>query len=94
MRRRESGNPAAVTRNRFESLRPVFDLILVDAGPLDTLPPGSRLDKPAALAGCDAALLVCDVRQAKPAELADAQRRLLDASVTPLGVVENFCQSK
>ena len=94
LRRRESGKSAAPVRNRFESLRPNFDLILVDAGPLEASPIGSRLDKPAALAGCDAALLVCDVRQAKPAELADAQRRLLDASVTPLGVVENFCQAK
>ena len=94
LRRRESGKSAAPVRSRFESLRPGFDLILVDAGPLEAGSVGSRLDKPAALAGCDAALLVCDVRQTKPAELADAQRRLLDASVTPLGVVENFCQAK
>ena len=51
-----------------------------------------RTDRlPASMAGCDAALMLCDARETKPAQLAEAQRRLLDASVTPLGVVENFC---
>ena len=41
--------------------------------------------------GIDAAILLSDVRSTAAERLTAVSRRLQDANIAPLGVVENFC---
>jgi len=70
-------------------LRDAFDIVVLDAGPVDTGPQFHWLT--AQGTGIDAAILISDTRAAANERLAAAGRRLLDSKIAPLGIVENFC---
>jgi Mrp family chromosome partitioning ATPase len=85
----------AIIRQHLETLRKYFDVVLVDAGAIKSARSDAKLRGPLALAGSlDAAILVSDARMAAPGRVADLQRRLSEARITPLGIAENFCPSK
>lgn len=84
--------PMPTTMPRWDGLRSHFDVILIDAGPLAANGAAAHGEElPASVAGSDAAVLVFDCRTGSESLLADAQRRLLDSEVIPLGVAETFC---
>ena len=70
-----------------------FDVILIDAGPLGTDDARQHHGHglPASVAHSDVAIVAFDCRGGSGSQLADAQRRLLDSAVFPLGVAETFC---
>ncbi len=79
-------------------LRDAFDIVILDAGPVETGPQFHWLT--AQDSGIDAAILISDTRaaagsgaSAQPSgeRLAAAGRKLLDCKIAPLGIVENFC---
>lgn len=79
-------------------LRDAFDIVMLDAGPVETGPQFHWLT--AQDSGIDAAILISDTRAAagsgastQPSgeRLAAAGRKLLDCKIAPLGIVENFC---
>jgi Mrp family chromosome partitioning ATPase len=92
-----SGSPSVwvstqTTMPRWDDLRHHFDVILIDAGPLGADDAGaSGHGLPAAIAHSDVAIVAFDCRGSSRSQLAEAQRRLLDSAVFPLGVAETFC---
>jgi polysaccharide biosynthesis transport protein len=78
------------TAPRWEDLRPHFDMILVDAGPVASSI-GQASSLPLAVSSADAAIVAFDCRSGSQAQLTVVQRKLLDAGVFPLGVAETFC---
>jgi Mrp family chromosome partitioning ATPase len=85
-----TGEIAARLAASLAELRDAFDIVLVDAGPAGAAEPQSNWLS-ARGNGIDAAILLSDVRSAMAERLASVSRRLLDANIAPLGVVENFC---
>ena len=84
--------PTQTTMPRWDDLRHHFDVILIDAGPLGTDDAGAHgHGLPASVAHSDVAIVAFDCRGGSGSQLADAQRRLLDSAVFPLGVAETFC---
>ena len=71
-----------------------YEMVLVDPGPLAN--PHSVLDAPRATNGgpIDAVLLVRNQRISSNSDLSQAERRLDDAGVAILGVIENFVVSE
>jgi Mrp family chromosome partitioning ATPase len=85
-----TGEIAARLAASLSELREAFDIVLVDAGPVSTAEPHANWLS-ARGNGIDAAILLSDVRSAMAERLSAVSRRLLDANIAPLGVVENFC---
>lgn len=82
-----AGDAAGRLTGVLGQLRDECDIAIVDAGPLSAdggagwlLTPGN---------GVDAAVLVTDSRSAAQSQLADFNRRFLEAKIAPLGVIEN-----
>jgi Mrp family chromosome partitioning ATPase len=79
----------------LETLAKHFDIVLVDAGIVKAVRPDGRPRGALVLAGAlQAAIMLSDARLASPSRVVDLHRRLSDSGIVPLGVVENFCQSK
>ncbi len=85
-----TGEIASRLAASLAELRDAFDIVLVDAGPVSTVEPQTNWlttrDN-----GIDAVILILDVRSAAAERVSVVSRRLQDANIAPLGVVENFC---
>jgi Mrp family chromosome partitioning ATPase len=80
---------AARVTECLAELRDSFDIVLLDAGPVENSPQFHWLT--AQDSGIDAAVLISDARAAANERLTAAGRKLLDSKIAPLGIVENFC---
>jgi Mrp family chromosome partitioning ATPase len=85
-----TGEIASRLAASLAELRDAFDIVLVDAGPISAVEPQANW-LTARDNGIDAAILLSDVRSAAAERLTAVRRRLQDANIAPLGVVENFC---
>ena len=70
-------------------LGPQYDLVLVDLGPLDDSTPSEAFAQGLG-SSLDAIVLVHNVRSTTPNRLAELERWLSSAGVSPLGVIQNF----
>ena len=85
-----TGQIASRLAASLAELRNAFEIVLVDAGPVSTVESQANW-LTARDNGIDAAILISDVRSAMAERLTAVSRRLQDANIAPLGVVENFC---
>ncbi len=86
---RSNGDRSSLT-DFLQSLRPHYDLVLVDLGPLEDLGVGYGSAGRDALGGLDGLVLVRDQRLTTQQQLEEIQAQLTSARIAVAGIIENF----
>jgi Mrp family chromosome partitioning ATPase len=75
----------------MRSLQHLNDLLLVDAGPLDSAATRTAFQSVYEAAELDGVFLICDRRTTTPQEVIGLVRELKSSGIAVLGTIENFC---
>jgi Mrp family chromosome partitioning ATPase len=78
----------------MQSLHDLSEILLIDAGPLDSDDARNAFQSVYKAASLDGVYLVCDRRRTTPQEVVGLIRELKSSGISVLGTIENFCLSE